>query len=101
MQQRLLCQLTFASVLLTSSAACFAGGWGLGGKLEVGASSAKIDGLNETSGAEIGVRIVPELRLRVNQSKLDYQTQTQGDIAFQESLEQDNTRVTVDFLAIG
>ena len=97
MPQRLLCQLTFASVLLTSSAACFAGGWGLGGKLEVGATGAKIDELNETSGAEIGVRIIPELRLRVNQSQLDYQTQTQGDIAFHESLEQDNTRITVDW----
>lgn len=97
MQQRLLCQLTFASVLLTSSAACFAGGWGLGGKLEIGANRAKIDELNEASGAEIGVRIIPALRLRANQSKLDYQIQTQGDIAFQESLEQDNTRVTVDW----
>lgn len=98
MQQRSLLTFTLTSVLLTASAACFAGGaGGLGGKLEVGVSGAKIDELNDTKGAELGFRIIPQLRVRLNQSKLKYDTQKQGSIAFHESLQQTNKRLTVDW----
>ena len=88
----------FATALLTTSAACLAGGgWGLGGKLEVGVNGAKVEDLERTKGVEVGVRLTPQWRLRANRSQLDYHTATLGDISFDETLHQNNTRLTIDW----
>ena len=65
---------------------------------EVGFNSSKVGELGKSNGAELGYRFSPQLRARVTQTKLNYQTNTHfADVDFTEKLDQKDTSLMLDW----